>query len=61
MKNLAIICTLMAGLFITSCGYEGNFRYKCQDPENWELPECLPPICKVSGTCTEDLIGDINE
>ena len=32
------------------------FRYECQDPANWENPECKPPICKAAGMCTEDLI-----
>lgn len=32
------------------------FRYECQDPVNWENPECKPPICKAAGLCTEDLI-----
>lgn len=49
-------------LTITGCGYDGHYRYPCQDPANWEAPECNPPICKATGTCTEDLIGyDPNE
>lgn len=33
------------------------YRYPCQDPENWELPECNPPICEATGACTKDLIA----
>ena len=48
----------LAFLFmLASCGYDGGYRYPCQDPENWENEECNPPVCKVSGACTEDLLG----
>jgi len=42
---------------LSSCGYDGHFRYSCQDPENWENEECVPPKCKVTGTCTADILG----
>ena len=49
------------GLFIifllTSCGYNGSYRYSCQDPENWGTKECEPPLCKVDGNCTKTLLG----
>ena len=48
----------LAFLFVlASCGYDGGYRYPCQDPNNWESKECNPPICKVNGACTEDLLG----
>jgi len=54
MKRLALISLLTATL--TACGYDGNFRYPCQDPINWDDPNCQPPICEADGTCTKDLI-----
>jgi hypothetical protein len=39
----------------TSCGYDGHYRYPCQDPLNWESAECKPPICTANGACPEDL------
>jgi hypothetical protein len=59
MKRLIIVTTL--GLFLTACGYDGGYRYPCQDPNNWKLAECNPPVCEPSGTCTRDLIGDIEQ
>jgi hypothetical protein len=54
MKKLALV----AGIFLLSaCGYDGEYRYSCQDPENWEAPECIPPLCLVDGNCTETLLG----
>ena len=43
---------------LTSCGYQGWTRYECQEYANWEKPECTPPQCKVTGTCTADILGD---
>jgi len=43
--------TIIAG------GYEGHYRYECQDPANWENKECNPPVCLVDGMCTETLLG----
>ena len=48
---------LLTFFAISSCGYDGNYRYPCQDPVNWEKKECNPPICIPSGDCTKDVIG----
>ena len=32
-----------------------NYRYPCQDPENWEQKQCKKPYCSANGTCPEDL------
>jgi hypothetical protein len=42
---------------VSACGYDGHYRYSCQDPENWETKECNPPTCMVDGNCTEALLG----
>lgn len=60
MKTLiAIISSIFIALGVTACGYDGHFRYPCQDPANWESAECKPPICTVNGACPSDLV-DIN-
>ena len=53
--RIFLLSTILA-LGLTSCGYQGFYRYPCQNPENWEKPECNPPICEASGTCTKDMI-----
>jgi hypothetical protein len=35
--------------------YSENYRYPCQDPENWETKQCKKPYCSANGTCPEDL------
>ena len=54
MKKLALVAGI---LILSACGYDGGYRYSCQDPENWEAPECNPPLCNVDGNCTEALLG----
>jgi len=53
-----IISLALVGLFMLSgCGYDGTYRYPCQDPANFDNPECNLPLCKVDGTCTIDILG----
>lgn len=47
----------LAALILSGCGYDGHYRYPCQDPSNWEKAECNPPVCEVSGTCSKDLVS----
>jgi len=54
LRIFLLSTTLALGL--TSCGYQGFYRYPCQNPDNWEKAECNPPICEASGTCTKDII-----
>ena len=55
MKKLLLAASL--ALILGSCGYEGYYRYECQDPNNWGNKKCNPPECKVDGACSKDLIG----
>jgi|APGre2960657373_1045057.scaffolds.fasta_scaffold35899_2 hypothetical protein len=54
---LMIIWVAILIFLLTSCGYDGSYRYSCQDPENWGTKECEPPICEVDGNCTKTLLG----
>jgi hypothetical protein len=42
---------------LVGCGYDGSYRYSCQDPQNWGKQECEPPLCEVDGNCTKTLLG----
>lgn len=55
-KFTAIALSGLLMLILAGCGYDGGYRYECQDPANWKNAECNPPICEASGTCTKDLI-----
>jgi len=54
---LRIIGLTLSGFLLAGCGYDGHYRYPCQDPANWEKVECKPPLCTVAGACPEDLVG----
>jgi len=53
LRILLLLSTLVLGL--SSCGYDGHYRYPCQDPANWETAECKPPVCTANGACPKDL------
>ena len=55
LTKLFILTAVSVGT-LTACGYQGGYRYECQDPKNWETPECKPPICTATQTCPIDLI-----
>jgi hypothetical protein len=57
MSKLFKSLILVSVLILSGCGYDGTYRYHCQDPVNWENTECNPPVCIVEGYCTKDLIG----
>lgn len=54
---LRIIGVALLGVLLTGCGYDGSYRYPCQDPANWEAAECNPPVCDATGTCSKDIVG----
>ena len=53
---LAIIVLVIFMIVFSS----DRYRYPCQDPENWNSPQCNPPLCEASSTCTKYLV-DIGE
>lgn len=55
VKKLLIAASL--AFILASCGYQGHYRYECQDPENWENKECNPPTCEIENVCWKDLVG----
>ena len=56
-KLAAVGLGLGISLSLTACGYQGWTRYECQEFENWSKPECQPPACLPTGTCTDDILG----
>lgn len=52
IKNIIQIIILLT--FLIACS--DRFRYPCQDPTNWNEPDCKPPLCTSTGTCPEMLV-----
>ena len=47
MKYLVLLLTL--GI----AGCDQYYRYPCQDPANWDTPQCKKPLCEVNRDCPE--------
>jgi hypothetical protein len=61
MKEKILFALLAIGIaVIFLLSGNGFYRYKCQNPDNWTLPECQPPRCTAAKECPEDLVGDEN-
>jgi predicted small lipoprotein YifL len=56
-KLISLFSSSILVLSLSSCGYQGYYRYPCQEASNWDKPECNPPICEPSGSCSKDLVG----
>jgi hypothetical protein len=60
MSKLSILLlSSILTLGLSGCGYDGHYRYPCQNPVNWESAECKPPICTADGACPEDLVEQL--
>ena len=49
---------ILLPLLLTAC--DTRYRYPCQDPSNWDTPECKKPICEVNKDCPEYIFKDEN-
>ena len=50
---------LLAVLVLAGC--HDRYRYPCQNPDNFTLPECQKPKCLFTQTCPEYLVAPILE
>lgn len=42
-------------------GCEDRYRYTCQNPDKFDLPECQKPSCLFTQTCPEYLVAPVLE
>ena len=50
--------TLLAISALTAC-FEDRYRYICQNPDKFDLPECQKPRCLFTQTCPEYLVAPV--
>lgn len=58
-RAIAAIGIIAICFSLTGCGkytFEDIYRYPCQDPANWDTPDCTPPNCEAYGVCTKDVM-----
>ena len=56
IKKLSFI--LLAISTLTAC-FEDRYRYICQNPDKFDLPECQKPRCLFTQTCPEYLVAPV--
>ena len=49
----ALVIMLLTMISVAGC--TENYRYPCQNPDNWDSKQCKKPYCSANGTCPEDL------
>ena len=53
MKYAAIVLTTV---ILAGCGQQ--FRYPCQNPDNWGKAECQRPLCEVNRDCPDHIFNE---
>ncbi len=56
MRSLVLILSLMSLM-----GCEERYRYPCQNPDNFKLPECQRPKCLFTQMCPDYLVAPVLE
>ena len=56
IKKLTFLFVVTSAL--TAC-LEDRYRYICQNPDKFDLPECQKPRCLFTQTCPEYLVAPI--
>ncbi len=51
---------IFVALMLSGC-FEDRYRYVCQDPDKFNLPECQKPRCLFTQTCPEYLVAPVLE
>jgi hypothetical protein len=55
MKYLAMLSLLLVA------GCEEQYRYYCQNPDNFHAERCQKPKCQFTQTCPEYLVAPVLE
>ena len=60
MRNFSRMFMVSAAI-VALTGCEQAYRYPCQDPANWDTPECKRPICEVNRDCPDYIFEGNNK
>jgi hypothetical protein len=58
-KFLWIVIGISIAMILLLSGCEDRYRYVCQNPDKFDLPECQKPRCLFTQTCPEYLVAPI--
>lgn len=51
----------IAALLLLVAGCDDQYRYPCQNPDNFHTPDCQKPKCLFTQQCPEYLVAPILE
>lgn len=54
---VVIAISLLCVMLLAGC--EDRYRYVCQNPDKFDLPECQKPRCLFTQTCPEYLVAPV--
>lgn len=54
---IVIAVSLLCVVLLSGC--EDRYRYICQNPDKFDLPECQKPRCLFTQTCPEYLVAPV--
>jgi len=49
----------VAAIIVLLSACEDRYRYVCQNPDKFDLPECQKPRCLFTQTCPEYLVAPV--
>ena len=52
---LKILTIALVSFLLAGCGDSQRYRYPCQNPQNWDTPECQKPLCEIHRDCPEHI------
>jgi len=58
-KFLWCVIAISIAMVLLLSGCEDRYRYVCQNPDKFDLPECQKPRCLFTQTCPEYLVAPI--
>ena len=56
---MKFVLFLLSALALTGC--EDQYRYPCQNPDNFHKPQCQKPKCQFTQQCPEYLVAPVLE
>jgi len=58
-KFLWCVIAISIAVVLLLSGCQDTYRYVCQNPDKFDLPECQKPRCLFTQTCPEYLVAPI--
>jgi hypothetical protein len=46
---------------LIAAGCKERYRYPCQNPANWDQPQCQKPLCEVHRQCPDLIFKEDSE